>query len=54
MEIGLADFINANTINSEMKHCSCLRYAMIYRHNLQNLRTTKNKFEMNLKVEIGC
>ena len=54
MVIGLADFINANTINSEMKHCPCLRYAMIYRHNLQNLRTTKNNWNNWLTVEIGC
>ena len=31
MEIGPADFINASTKNSQMKHYPCLRYAMIYR-----------------------
>ena len=34
MVIGDADFINANTRNSQMKHYPCLRYAMIYRPNL--------------------
>ena len=28
---GLDDFINANTKNSEITHCSCLRYTIIYR-----------------------
>ena len=28
MEIGLADFLNASTKNSQMKHYPCLRYAM--------------------------
>ena len=31
MVTGLADFVNANTEISQMKHCTCLRYAMIYR-----------------------
>ena len=27
----IADFINTSTRNFQMKHCPCLRYAMIYR-----------------------
>ena len=37
MEIVLVDFINANIVNSQMKHCPCLGYlgyAMIYTSNL--------------------
>ena len=34
METGLADFINASTKNSQVKHGSCLKYAKIYRPNL--------------------
>ena len=53
MEIRLADFINANTENSQMKNCQCLIYAMIYRPNLQNLQTRKNSWNNWLKVDIG-
>ena len=34
MMTALADFINTNTKNSQMKHYPCLRYPMIYRPNL--------------------
>ena len=53
METGLADFINASTKHSQVKHGPCLKYAKIYRPNLQNLQTRKNGWSNLLKVEIG-
>ena len=41
MVVGLSYFIKNNTKNSQMEYFSCLRYAMIYRCNLQNLQTRK-------------
>ena len=39
----LADFINATTKNSQIKHCTCLIYAAIHTPNLKNLQTRKNR-----------
>ena len=41
MVVGLSYFIKNNTKNSQMEYFSYLRYAMIYRCNLQNLQTRK-------------
>ena len=44
----LADFINVNTKISQMKHCPCLRYAIIYRHNLYKIYIPEKIAEKNL------
>ena len=39
----LAVSMNANTKNSQIKHCPCPKYLVIKRPNLHNLQTRKNK-----------
>ena len=34
--------LNANTENSQIKHCPCPKYVMIKRPNLNNLQTRKD------------
>ena len=34
--------LNANTENSQIKHCPCPKYVMIKRLNLNNLQTRKD------------
>ena len=37
----LAVSMNANTENSQIKHCPCLKYLVIYRPDLYNLQARK-------------
>ena len=38
--------LNANTENSQIKHCPCPKYVMIKRPNLNNLQTRKDISKM--------
>ena len=43
---GLTDFINGNNKDSQMKHCSCLRYTIFCRCCFYNLQTRKNSWKL--------
>ena len=43
----LAVSTNANTKNSQTKHCPCLKYIVIKIPNLDNLQTRKNIWKMS-------
>ena len=46
------DWTFRTTKSSQMKHYQCLRYAMIYKPVLQNLKTRQNMRKNCLKLEI--
>ena len=64
MKTALTDFINTNAKNSQMKHCLCLRYAMIYRSGWKNqlkveidlskYATTKQSLVSTLYIYLRC
>ena len=47
MVIRLMLFINICTKDSQMKHCTCPKYAVIYRPNVQNVETIKENSPKN-------
>ena len=40
-----------NNKNSQIKHCRCPKYVMIYRPNLNNLQTRKKQLKKYLRIE---
>ena len=49
--VRIAPFMNANTKNSQMRHCPCPKYGMIYRPNINDLRFRKKHLKNDQELK---